>query len=167
MRVYCLLFVVSCEMAGQTANVVKYHATINDVKYVYGAATPVAHVKPGDVIETNTLDAFGNVLKKPGDKLSLVKGDNPLTGPFYIDGAQPGDTLVVKILDLQVDGNQGVGTFGPGFGAVNSTHYTPVLEAKPLEDRIWYYPIDHDKNTATFQAQDSKFKVSFPVHPFL
>ncbi len=51
------------------------------------------HVKPGDIIETNTLDAFGNVLKKPGDKQSLVKGDNPLTGPFYVDGAQPGDTL--------------------------------------------------------------------------
>jgi len=73
----------------------------------------------------------------------------------------------VKILDLQVDGNQGVGTFSPGFGAVNSTHYTPVLEAKPLEEKIWYYPIDHEKNTATFEALDSKFKVSFPVHPFL
>jgi amidase len=73
----------------------------------------------------------------------------------------------VKILDLQVDGNQGVGTFSPGFGAVNSTHYTPVLEAKPLEEKIWYYPIDHERNTATFQALDSKFKVSFPVHPFL
>jgi hypothetical protein len=55
--------------------VVKYHATINDVKYVkyaYGPTAPVAHVRPRDVIDTNTLDAFGNVLKKPGDKLSLV-----------------------------------------------------------------------------------------------
>jgi len=41
------------------------------------------------------------VLQKPGDKLSLVKGDNPLTGPFYVDGAEPGDTLAVKILDLE------------------------------------------------------------------
>src|SRR5580658_6169015 len=126
MRVYCLLFAASCAAGAQTGNVVKYHATINDVKYVYGSAAPVAHVKPGDIIETNTLDAFGNVLKKPGDKLSLVKGDNPLTGPFYIDGAQPGDTLAVKILDLQVDGNQGVGAFAPGFGALNETIYTPM-----------------------------------------
>ena len=43
MRVYCLLLVVSCAVAAQTANVVKYHATINDVKYVYGPAAPVAH----------------------------------------------------------------------------------------------------------------------------
>src|SRR2546426_2067489 len=48
--------------------------------------------------------------------------------PFYIEGAEPGDTLIVHILDLQVDGKQGVGTFSPGFGAINATHYTPMLE---------------------------------------
>ena len=151
----------------EKAEVVKFHATNDNVKFVFGPAAPVAHVKPGNILDANSLDCFGNALQKPGDTMAMVKGDNPLTGPFFIDGAEPGDTLVVKILDLQVDGNQGVGTFSPGFGAVNSTHYTPVLEAKPLEDRIWYYPIDHEKNTATFEALDSKFKVSFPVHPFL
>src|ERR1700737_2128178 len=100
MKIYLLLIVVGWGARAQTSNVVKYHATINDVKYVYGPAAPVAHVRPGEVIETNTLDAFGNVLKKPGDPLSKVKGDNPLTGPFYVDGAHPGDTLAVKILDL-------------------------------------------------------------------
>src|SRR5580658_7206493 len=163
-RAYCLLL---CSLTGaaQTANVVKYHATIKDVKYVYGSAAPVAHAKPGDIIETNTLDAFGNVLKKPGDTQSMVKGDNPLTGPFYIDGAQPGDTLAVKILDLQVDGNQGVGTFAPGFGALNETNYTPMLHP-PLPEKIWFYPIDKASNTATFQALDSKFSVKIPLHPF-
>jgi acetamidase/formamidase len=145
--------------------VVKYHATINDVRYLYGSATPVARVKPGDIIETNTLDAFGNVLKKPGDKQSMVKGDNPLTGPFYVEGAQPGDTLAVKFLDLQVDGNQGVGAFPPGFGALNATNYTPMLH-QPLPEKIWFYPIDKASNTATFQALDSKFSVRIPLHPF-
>src|SRR5215472_2574190 len=112
--------------------VVQYHATIDNVKYVFGVAPPVAHFKPGNVLEANSLDCFGNALQKPGDSMSLVKGDNPLTGPFYVDGAEPGDTLAVRILDLQVDGKQGVGAFSPGFGAVNSTHYTPVLETKPL-----------------------------------
>jgi acetamidase/formamidase len=120
MRAYFLLFVVSCAAIAQTVHVVKYHATINDVKYVFGPAAPVAHVKPGDTIETNTLDAFGDVLKKPGDTQKLVKGDNPLTGPLYVDGAQPGDTLAVKILDLQVDGNQGVGALSPGNGALSA-----------------------------------------------
>ncbi len=47
---------------------------------------------------------------KPGDTLALVKGDNPLTGPFAIAGAEPGDTLVVRILNLTVDSDRGVGT---------------------------------------------------------
>ena len=62
-------------LAQATATVAKYHATINDVKYVYAVAPPVARLKSGDILETNTLDAFGNVIQKPGDPLSLVKGD--------------------------------------------------------------------------------------------
>ena len=144
-----------------------YHATIDNVKYTFGVAQPVAHVKAGGMLDANSLDCFGNALQKPGDTFSMVKGDNPLTGPFFIDGAQAGDTLAIHILDLQVDGKQGVGTFSAGFGAANATHYTPMLETRPLEDKIWFYPIDAEKNTATFQALDSNFKVSFPLHPFL
>jgi len=152
--------------AAQTAPVtVKYHATINTVKYVYGQADPVAKVKPGDIIETNTLDAFGNALQKPGDSLSMVKGDNPLTGPFYVEGAEPGDTLAVKILSLEVDGNQGVGTAGPGFGALNATNYTPMLGSS-IPEKMWFYPIDHVSNMAKFKALDSNFSVKIPLHPF-
>ena len=167
--VYFSLFIflsTAVSINAQVAGPVRYHATIKDVKYVYAVAAPVARLKSGDVLETNTLDAFGNVLQKPGDTLSMVKGDNPLTGPFYIEGAEPGDTLAVKILDLQIDSNQGVGTFGPGFGALNSTNYTPILGA-PLPEKIWFYPIDHDTNTATFKALDSDFSVKIPLHPFL
>jgi amidase len=95
----------------------------------------------------------------------MVKGDNALTGPFYIEGAAPGDTLAVKILDLQVDGNQGVGAFAPGFGALNETSYTPMLHT-PLPEKIWFHPIDHATNTATFKALDSDFSVKIPLHPF-
>ena len=148
------------------ARLVKYHAAIQDVKYTYGAAVPVARLRSGDVLETNTLDAFGNVLQGPNDTLDMVKGDNPLTGPFYIEGAQPGDALAIRFLDLQVDGKQGVGAFAPGFGALNSSAYTPML-GRPLPQRIWYYPVDHAANLATFQAHDSKFTVRIPLHPFL
>ena len=167
------LFLSAIPLSAQTTppagtdNIIRYHATIDTVKYIYGVAPPVAILKPGNIVESNSLDCFGNVLQKPGDSFSLIKGDNPLTGPFYVDGAEAGDTLVVHILDLQIDGKQGVGTFSPGFGAANATHYTPVLEMKPLPEKIWFYPIDEEKNTATFQALDSNFKVSFPLHPFL
>src|SRR5437879_6477704 len=169
---HCLGFALDSTMLsvtttgfGQSGNVVKYHATMKDVKYVYGVAEPVAHVKSGDILETNSGDAFGNAIHRPGDSLSLVKGDNPLTGPFYVDGAQPGDTVAVKFLDLQVDGDQGVGALVPGFGALNETSYTPMLHT-PLPAKIWFYPIDHASNTAIFKALDSNFSVKIPLHPF-
>src|SRR5437660_6211542 len=36
----------------------------------------------------------------------------------------------------------------------------------PLPERIWFYPIDHVTNTATFRALDSDFSVKIPLHPF-
>jgi len=154
------------QSAASKPEVVPFHATIDNVKYVFGVAAPVAHLKPSNILEANSLDCFGNAIKKPGDALALTKGDNPLTGPFLIEGAEPGDTLVVHILDLQVDGNQGLGAFAPGFGALNQTNYTPMLHA-PLPEKIWFYPIDHASNTAAFQALDSNYKVKIPLHPFL
>jgi len=147
-------------------NVVRYRGAADNVKYVFATSDPVARLKSGDILETNTLDAFGNAIQKPTDTLRMVKGDNPLTGPFFVEGAEPGDTLVVKILDLQIDGNQGVGTIAPGFGAINSSKYTPVLNPD-LPERIWLYPIDHATNTATFSAHDTKFSVRIPLRPFL
>lgn len=147
-------------------SVVRYEAKEADLKYVFGVAKPVATLKPGDILDTRTWDCFGNAIQKPGDTLAKVKGDNPLNGPFYVEGAEPGDTLVVKILELAVDGNQGVGALAPGFGALNTTNYTPMLHP-PVPEKIWFYPIDHKRNEATFQALDSKFSVKIPLHPFL
>ncbi|HXZ28543.1 MAG TPA: acetamidase/formamidase family protein, partial [Terriglobales bacterium] len=129
------------------SHVVRYPLDTKALKYTFATAEPVARLKPGDVLETNTVDCFGNAIKKPGDTLSLAPGDNPLTGPFYIEGAEPGDTLVVHILELEVDGDQGVGALAPGFGALNTTNYTPMLNPS-LTEKIWFYPIDHKKNVA-------------------
>jgi amidase len=160
-----LLALVALTGSALAQNVVHYTTTIDNVKYVFATAEPVARLRPGDILDTNTLDCFGNVLRKPGDTLKMVKGDNPLTGPFFVEGAEPGDTLAVKILDLEVDGDTGVGAFSPGFGALNETNYTPMLHP-PLPERIWYYHIDQAAKTATFKAFDSDFSVKIPLHPF-
>ncbi|HYT74438.1 MAG TPA: acetamidase/formamidase family protein [Vicinamibacterales bacterium] len=159
-----LCLAVASSASAQT--VVRYEPKESDLKYVFGNAAPVATVKPGDVIDTKTFDCFGNAIQKPGDTLAKVKGDNPLTGPFFVEGAEPGDTLVVKILDLAVDGDQGVGALAPGFGALNTTSYTPMLHA-PVPEKIWFYAIDRSKNEATFKALDSSFSTRIPLHPFL
>ncbi|MGE0040903.1 MAG: acetamidase/formamidase family protein [Vicinamibacterales bacterium] len=161
-----LIGLLAAAQAAPQPAVVTHEATSANVKYVYGVAEPVARLKPGDVLETNTLDAFGNVIRKPGDTMALVKGDNPLTGPFYIEGAEPGDTLVVRVLDLDIDGNQGVGALAPGFGALNTTLYTPMLNAD-LPERVWFYDIDEAAGVATYKANESGHQVKIPLHPFL
>ncbi|HKB98065.1 MAG TPA: hypothetical protein VKD23_04680, partial [Terriglobales bacterium] len=45
---------------GQTGNIVRYTTTIDNVKYLFATAEPVAHLKSGDILDTNTLDCFGN-----------------------------------------------------------------------------------------------------------
>ncbi|MBZ5528448.1 MAG: acetamidase/formamidase family protein [Acidobacteriia bacterium] len=145
---------------------IHFEGTLENVKYVYGVAPAVARVRPGDTIDATTLDAFGNAIQKPGDTLALVKGDNPLTGPFFIEGAEPGDTLVVHIQDVQLTSRQGIGATVPLFGALNATSYTAMLHP-PLPERVWFYPLDPVSNTATFQALDSKFTTKIPLHPFL
>jgi amidase len=161
-----LLGVTAFAQNSEEGKVVRYEVKPNELKYTYAASyTPVAHLKSGNILETNTVDCFGNAVKKPGDTLSMAPGDNPLTGPFYIDGAEPGDTLAIKILDIKVDSNQGIGALAPGFGALNSTNYTPMLNPE-IKERIWFYPIDRASNTATFRALDSNYQVKFPLHPF-
>jgi len=166
MKTALVAFLFSALACAQQGRVAHYDVKPSELKYTFSASyAPVAHLKSGDILETNTVDCFGNAVQKPGDTLSMAPGDNPLTGPFYIDGAEPGDTLAVKILDLQIDSSQGVGALAPGFGAINSTNYTPMLNP-PIREKIWFYPIDHATNTATFQALDSKFSVKIPLHPF-
>src|ERR1700723_4678415 len=100
------LFCTPAQAQDKPAAVVKYRATLETVKYVYGVAPSVARLAPGDILETNTLDAFGDAIQKPGDTLALVKGDNPLTGPFYVETAEPGDALPIEFLKRVVYSSQ-------------------------------------------------------------
>jgi len=84
-----LLAVLLLAGAALAQNVVHYTTTNANVKYLFATAEPVLRVKSGDILDTNTLDCFGNGLKKPGDTLDMAKGDNPLAGPFYVESAEP------------------------------------------------------------------------------
>lgn len=155
--------VASRAASPESAHVVHYELKLQELKYVFGPVAPVMHVQPGDIIDTTTVDADGKALEEAGMK---VPGPNPLTGPFYIEGAEPGDTLVVRFLAIEPNYKEGYGSAGPGFGAINSSHYTPMLgESIPVKS--WTYPINKAENYATFHANDSDFSVKIPLHPFL
>jgi acetamidase/formamidase len=78
----------------------RYEFTPNVYYRQYSAANnPVLTVAPGDTIHTTTVDAGG--VDDQGVRRSL--GGNPETGPFYIESALPGDTLVVHINRLKLN----------------------------------------------------------------
>jgi amidase len=60
---------------------------------------PVLHILPGDTIETESVDADG--FDKNG--VNRSKGVNPLTGPFYIERAMPGDVVAVHITKMHIN----------------------------------------------------------------
>jgi len=62
---------------------------------------PVLNISPGDTIYTESIDAEG--LDKHGKKVTERNGGNPLTGPFYIDGAEEGDILVITLIDVSLN----------------------------------------------------------------
>jgi len=159
---FCLVLVCAA-VTGFAQTVVHYELKMNELKTEFGALPSVMHLKPGDIVDTTTVDCYGKEAEAAGFK---VKGDNPLTGPFYVDGAEPGDTLVVKFLKIEPNALQGWGGAGPGFGAINSSSYTPVLGG-PIARREWVYDIDKAANAATYHAKDSNFTVKIPMHPFL
>ena len=67
-------------------------------------ADPIAAVKPGEVFEVITIDAFSNNVGLLETSLqsafSKSISGNPLTGPILVDGAKSGDVLAIKILDI-------------------------------------------------------------------
>src|SRR2546425_1269163 len=66
----------------------------------YSAAHPPAlRIKPGDRVVTKTIDAAG----ADWNGQSVASGPNPQTGPFYIEGAEPGDMLVVTLEKIETN----------------------------------------------------------------
>ncbi len=144
----------------------KYIPKPEELKYVFATAAPVLYLKPGDVLQTWTERADGNVLQKPGDWFPPGRRPNPNTGPFYIEGAEPGDTLAVHLLEVEPAAEVAVGYAGPGFGALTQTRFTPMLD-EPIGPNLWFYRIDKAARTVEYAANDSDFTVKLPLRPFL
>ena len=100
------------------------------------AIPPVLHIFPGDTVRTWTVDAGG--VDSRGERRSL--GGNPETGPFYIEGALPGDTLVVKFDRIRLNrdsagsGSQIVPS-ALSAGYVRRTKYDDNFDASWILDR--------------------------------
>lgn len=91
---------------------------------------PFTKVKPGDKLIFETIDALGGQIKDESITMDSIDWSkvNGVTGPVYVESAEPGDTLVVKILDITLD-DTGFIIIVPGFGVLGKrVKYRPHVK---------------------------------------
>jgi len=135
--------------------------------WTFGGAAPLARVRPGAVLEVFTEDCFAGRVRSEKDLVSEVCEFpflNPQTGPFYVEGAEPGDTLAVHFVSIEPARDWGASTTVPLFGALTSTHTTATLQP-PLPERVWIWGLDRERRTCRFTAADSDAQVELPMDP--
>jgi len=142
----------------------KYHFTY-DAKH-----EPVLKLKPGDTLMTSTLDAFGNTIssnKQKANEIVHLPNVNHQTGPFYVEGAEPGDTLVIHLLKVKPNRDYAVSTHLPHFGALTGESYTAML-TDPLPEKTYIWKLDFERNVGILDLPESKIgRVEIPLQPFL
>jgi len=89
---------------------------------------------------------------------------NPQTGPFYVEGAEPGDTLAIHIADLRPARDWAASTTIPFFGALTGTDRTALLQ-EPLPERTWIYQLDRAAGTVRYEAKN--MSLDLPIAPML
>jgi amidase len=96
---------------------------------------PVAEVDSGSQIVFETCDCFENQIQSQNTIMNQLHWNriNPATGPIYINGAMPGDTLVVRIEDIKV-GSQGVMVTGPNLGVLGESLKENFIKILPIID---------------------------------
>jgi acetamidase/formamidase len=127
--------------------------------YYDARVTPALRMAAGDRVRVETMIAGGlQRLRLAGvaeseipDSLKAVElrvtergpGAHPLTGPIFVEGAEPGDTLEIRILDIEFLHFFGVNAFSPGGGVIpDEFPYTHLrlLRWKPGADRVEFTP---------------------------
>jgi acetamidase/formamidase len=135
-----------------------------DPKVFYGtysaAEPPVLRMFPGDTVNTRTIDTAG----RDANATRHGTGGDPNTGPFYIEGALPGDTLVVKLVKLRP--NKPTARQGSRFNqhAVTQAY---ALAAQYDANFNGEWKLDPDKNIATLPASPGLPHLTIPIKTML
>lgn len=132
----------------------KVKCTIHDHHLGWdNSLTPSAVAQPGETISFEVVDASGGQLGRNAtlDDLKVLDFGkiNPVTGPVYLEGAEPGDALIVDILEFVPSGVGWTANI-PGFGLLADEFRDPYL-------KVWQY----DANFAEFLPG-----IRVPVRPF-
>jgi len=131
---------------------------------VLGSFEPILRIADGDAVVAETVDAWG--FDRAGERRHGPP--NPMTGPFYVEGAEPGDSLAVRILRMTPNRDEGW-TFGPVAPNVVDPSAVAVL---PKRERVlWRLEggkarlIDPPAGLAHFEAPLAPMLGCFGVAP--
>ena len=125
------------------------------------AHPPALRIKPGDRVITKTIDAAGT----DWDNKSVSPGGNPQTGPFYIEGAEPEDMLVVTIEKIET--NRATGYSG-SLLAPYATTPQAIAARTDRETRRVIWNIDKAKGIVSLDSSDiTPSHLELPLKPML
>ena len=143
-------------MARHTFEPTHFHLSI-------GEHEPVLHVAAGDSIATWCVDATGR--DRHFEKLS--EGGNPQTGPFYVGGAEPGDTLAVRFDRLRPNRERGLSGEVVAEGVVDPWFVRDL--PRPSEEDTDYWRLDLERGTARLESPPAgtEFLGEVPLEPML
>lgn len=116
-----------------------YHSTI-------GSHPPVLRVKPGDSITTTTIDAAG--VDQTGAR--VASRGNPQTGPFYVEGAMPGDDLIVHFDAIRPNRSHGFSSYRIAPNVLDP-EYVPMI---PEGDDRSLWRVDPDAGIAALEQPE-------------
>jgi len=120
-----------------------------DYSYVFNPyREAIVRVSPGDRVTIHTNDAFESRIQSkddlPSRALATAKFLNPQTGPIFVEGAEPGDTLAIRIESIEPTRDFAVSVMIPYFGGLTSTAMTRTLQ-EPLPERVWIWEMKDGK----------------------
>jgi len=150
-------------------DVVEFRPTPEQYAWTFGGVAPSHRIRPGTALKLWTEDAFSGRLQRTTDLPSAcldMTQVNPQTGPFFVEGAEPGDTLAIHIVDLTPARDWAASSTIPFFGAL--TH--PSTLHDPLPERTWIYQLDRAAGTVhmEFGRQDAaNMTFDLPLAPML
>jgi amidase len=141
-----------------------HHFTPGHYHNTLGSHEPVLRVADGDTIETTTVDAAGFDARRE----RVAQPGNPQTGPFFVEGAEPGDTLVVELERIRP--NRSYGWSGTMVAPnVVDPGYTPELPWPATgERRLAEWFVDAAAGTARLVAPETMLgNLTLPLEPML
>lgn len=110
---------------------------------VIGTMPPALTVASGDTVVTRTLDAWGY----DENDVRQASGPNPMNGPVFVEGAEPGDALKVEILDMKPTRDTG---FTRSVLAANVIDPEAVRDLPRSEKTLW----DIDRQAMTVKLKE-------------